>query len=203
MGADLAAEAVLQRRDDAAAVRVVLGVGRRNQQHVEGQADLVATDLDVALLEHVEQTDLDAFGEVGQLVDGEDAAVGPRDEAVVQRQLVGQVAALGDLDRVDLADQVGDRRVRRGQLLPEAVVAVHPRDRRVVAVLGDEVRAWRDTGWYGSSLISLPAMIGIHSSSRPVNERIIRVLAWPRSPRKITSWPASRAFSSCGRTVCS
>ena len=55
------------------------------------------------------------------------------------RQLVGEVAALGDLDRVDLADEVGDRRVGRGQLLAEAVVAVHPLDRRVVAVLGDEV----------------------------------------------------------------
>ena len=71
--ADLGAEAVLQRRDDAAAVRVVLGVGRRDQHHVERQADLVAADLDVALLEHVEQADLDALGEVGQLVDGEDA----------------------------------------------------------------------------------------------------------------------------------
>ena len=29
----------------------------------------------------------------------------------------------------------------------------------------------------------------------------MRVFAWPRSPRKITSWPASRAFSSCGSTV--
>ena len=139
VGADLAAEAVLQRRDDAAAVGVVLGVRRGHQQDVEGQADLVAAHLDVALLEHVEQADLDAFGEVGQLVDGEDAAVGPRDEAVVQRQLVGQVATLGDLDRVDLADQVGDRRVRRRQLLAEAGVAVDPRDRRVLAVLGDEV----------------------------------------------------------------
>src|SRR5690606_16515808 len=46
-------------------------------------------------------------------------------------------------------------------------------------------------------------MIGIHSSRRPVSERIIRVFAWPRSPRKITSWPASSAFSSCGMTVCS
>ena len=66
-------------------------------------------------------------------------AVRARHEAVVQRQLVGEVAALGDLDRVDLADQVGDRGVGRRQLLAEAVVAVHPVDGRVVAVLGDEV----------------------------------------------------------------
>ena len=136
--ADLRAEAVLQRRDDAAAVRVVLGVGRRDEHEVEREPDLVAADLHVALLEHVEQTDLDALGEVGELVDREDAAVGARHEPVVDGELVGEVAALGHLDRVDLADEVGDRRVGRGELLAEAAVAVHPLDRRLVAALGDE-----------------------------------------------------------------
>ncbi len=150
VGADLGAEAVLERGDDPAPVGVVLGVGRGDQHDVEGQADLVAPDLDVALLEHVEQADLDALGQVGQLVDGEDAPVGAGHQAVVQGQLVGQVAALGHLDGVDLADQVGDRRVGRGQLLAEAVVAVHPgrsgcrRPRSAT-----RSRAWRDTGWYG------------------------------------------------------
>ena len=32
-----------------------------------------------------------------------------------------------------------------------------------------------------------------------MSERIMRVLAWPRSPRKMMSWPASSAFSSCGQ----
>ena len=104
-----------------------------------GQPDLVAPDLDVALLEHVEQADLDALGEVGQLVDGEDAAVGAGHEAVVEGQLVGEVAALGDLDGVDLADEVGDGGVGGGQLLAEALVAVDPVDRGVLAQLGDEV----------------------------------------------------------------
>ena len=138
VGADLGAEAVLERRDDPAPVRVVLGVRRRDQHEVERQADLVAADLDVALLEHVQQADLDALREVGELVDREDAAVGARDEAVVDGELVGEVAALGDLDRVDLADQVGDRGVGRGELLAEAALAVHPLDRRLVAALGDE-----------------------------------------------------------------
>ena len=118
----------------------------------------------------------------------------------MQRQLVGEVATLGDLDRVDLADEVGDRGVRGGQLLAEAVGAVHPLDRRVLALLGDEVAGVAaDTGLYGSSLISEPATIGIHSSSRSVSDRMMRVLAWPRSPRKMMSCPASRAFSSCGQ----
>ena len=137
--ADLAAEAVLQRRDDAATVRVVLGVGRRDEHEIERQPDLVAAHLHVALLEHVEQADLDALGEVGQLVDGEDAPVRAGDEAVVQRQLVGQVATLGHLDGVDLADEIGDRGVGGRELLAEAIVAVHPVDGRVVAALADEV----------------------------------------------------------------
>ena len=73
------------------------------------------------------------------------AAVGARHEPVVDGELVGEVPALGDLDGVDLADQVGDRRVGRGELLAEAAVAVHPLDRRLVAALGDEhARVLRD-----------------------------------------------------------
>ena len=109
---DLRAEAVLERGDDPAARRVVLGVGAGDHEQVERQADGEAADLDVALLEDVEQADLDPLGEVGQLVDREDPAVRARDQAVVEGQLVAQVAALGDPDRVDLADQVGDRDVR-------------------------------------------------------------------------------------------
>ena len=60
-------------------------------------------------------------------------------EPVVDRQLVGEVATFGDLDRVDLADEVGDRGVGRRELLAVATVAVHPFDRRVVAALGDEM----------------------------------------------------------------
>ena len=141
MGADLRAEPVLERGDDPAAVGVVLRVGRREEDEVEREADLVAAHLDVALLEHVEETDLDALGEVGQLVDGEDAAVRAGDEAVVERELVGQVAALGHLDRVDLADQVGDRRVRGGELLAVATRPVDPLDRGVLAVLGHQLPA--------------------------------------------------------------
>ena len=130
VGPDLRPEAVLERRDDPAARRVVLGVRRGDDVQVERQADDEAADLDVALLEDVEEADLDPLGEVGQLVDRDDAAVGARDEAVVEGQLVGEVAALGDLDRVDLADEVGDRDVGRRQLLGVAPVARQPVDRR-------------------------------------------------------------------------
>ena len=134
----LRAEAVLERSDDAPAVRVVLGVRRGDDQEVERQPHQVAADLDVALLHDVEEPHLDALGEVGQLVEDEDAAVRPREQPVVDRQLVGEVAPLGDLDRVHLADEVGDRDVGRGELLAVAALPRQPLDGRPVAQLRDE-----------------------------------------------------------------
>ncbi len=84
--ADLAADAVFQRRDDLAARRVVFRIGGEHQHHVERQADRIAFDLDVAFLHDVEQADLDFAGQIGQFVDGEDAAIGARQQAVVNRQ---------------------------------------------------------------------------------------------------------------------
>ena len=133
VGADLGAEPVLERGDDAAAVGVVLGVGAGDHQHVQRQPQRVAADLDVALLHDVEHRHLDALGEVGQLVDRDDAAVRPRDQPVGDGLGIAEAAALGDLDRVDVTDQVGDAGVRGGQLLGVALAAVLPGDRQVVA----------------------------------------------------------------------
>ena len=134
MRPDLRSEPVLERRDDPAARGVVLGVRARHDVQVQRQPHDEATDLDVALLEHVQQPDLDPLGEVGQLVDRDDAPVRARDQPVVERQLVGQVATLRDLDRIDLADEVGDRDIGRRQLLGVAPVAWQPVDGGVVAV---------------------------------------------------------------------
>ena len=202
--ADLGAEAVLQRGDDAAAVGVVLRVGAGHEQHVERQPQRVAADLDVALLQHVEQRDLDALGEVGQLVDGEDAAVGARHQPVVHGLRVAERAALGHLDRVDVADEVADAGVGGGELLAVPLVAVlpaRPAARRRARRASRRQRT--QTGAYGWSLISQPATTGVHSSSSPTRVRISRVLPWPRSPSSTRSCPASRARSSWGSTVSS
>ncbi len=74
----------------------------------------------------------------GQLVDREDAAVGVWDQAVVHRQLIREVAPLGDLDRIHLADEVGDRDVGSRELLGVALGAVHPADGGVLALLVHE-----------------------------------------------------------------
>ena len=144
MRADLRADAVLQRRDDLAARRVVLGVGAEHQQHVERQPDRVAFDLHVPFLEDVEQAHLDLAGEVRQLVDREDPAVGPRQQPVVHRQLVRQLeAGACGLDRVEVADHVGDRHVRRRELFDVARVARQPRHRQRVPFGRDACAARR------------------------------------------------------------
>ena len=133
VGADLRAEPVLQRGDDPAPVGVVLGVGAGHQDQVQRQPQRVAAHPDVPFLEHVEQRDLDPLGQVGQLVQAEDAPVGPGHQAEVDGLRITQGAALGHLDRVDVADQVAHAGVRRGQLLAVPLAAVPPGDRQVVA----------------------------------------------------------------------
>ena len=73
-GSDLRSETVLERRDDPAPGRVVLGLAEATTNRSSGRRT-EAADLDVALFEDVEEAHLDPFGEVGQLVDGEDPAV--------------------------------------------------------------------------------------------------------------------------------
>src|ERR1035438_6287323 len=142
VGADLAADAVLERGDDLAARRVVFGIGGKDEQQVERQADGVAFNLHVAFLHDVEEPHLDFAGEIGKLVDGENAAVGRRRQAVVDGELVGDVlAAAGGLDGVDIADHVGDGDVRGGQLFDVALVAVEPRDGHVVRLIGHQIAA--------------------------------------------------------------
>ena len=133
MGADLDVEAVFQRRDDAAAARVVFRIGARDDHDVEGQADLVAFDLDVLLFHQIEETHLNFLRQVGEFIDGEDAAVRARDETVVDRFLVREVAPLGDFDRIDLADQIGDGNVGSRELFAVTRIAVDPRDRKIIA----------------------------------------------------------------------
>ena len=69
----------------------------------------------------------------GSSLIGDDAAVAARDQAEVDGLRVAEAAALGHLDRVDVADQVGDAGVGGGQLLGVALAAVPPLDRQVVA----------------------------------------------------------------------
>ena len=157
--ADFAADAVLERRDDLAARGVIFRVGGEHQHQVERQAHRVAFNLHVAFLHDVEQAHLDFAGQVGQLVDGEDAAVGARQQAVVHGQLVGNILpAARRLDGVDIADHVGDGHVGRGQLFHVAMVAGEPGDGRGVSPASAiRSRQRRQIGRYGLSWISQPS----------------------------------------------
>src|ERR1035437_4366193 len=142
VGADLAADAVLEGGNDLAAGGVVFGVGGEDEEQVEREADGVALNLDVAFLHDVEEPDLDFAGEIGEFVDGENAAVGARQETVVDSELVGDVlAAAGGLDGVDIADHVGNGDVRSGQLFDVAMVAVEPGDGRIARFRGHQIAA--------------------------------------------------------------
>ena len=134
MRADLAADAVFERRDDFAARGVVLGVGGEDQHHVERQPHRIALNLHVAFLHDVEQAHLNLSGQVGQLVDGEDPAIGARQQAVmhVSSSEMSCPRARG-LDGVDVADHVRDGHVRAWPAFPRSAVARQPGDGRRVA----------------------------------------------------------------------
>ena len=119
--ADLGADAVFQRRDDFAARGVVLGIGAEHERHIQRQPHRIALNLHVAFLHDVEQADLNFAREVRQFVDGEDAAIGARQQSVMHRELAAQfVTALCRLDGIDVADQVGDGHIGRRQLFDVA-----------------------------------------------------------------------------------
>ena len=140
--ANLAADAVLERRDDFSARRVVFRIGGEDQQNVQRQANGIALNLHVAFLHDVEKPDLNFAGQIRQFVDGENAAIGARQQAVVHGQFVGKiVAAARGLDGIHVADDVGNGHVGRGQLFDEAILARQPGDGRVVAALGDQFAA--------------------------------------------------------------
>ena len=141
VGPDLGAVAVLQRSDDAPAIRVVLWIGRGHQEDVQRQNDAVPFYLDIALLHEVEKADLNSLGQVWELINGKYSPVGAGYETVVNRQLIGEAASLGDPDGVYLADQVGHRDVGGGQLLGIALLSGQPGDLHAVPVAGHPVLA--------------------------------------------------------------
>ncbi len=135
---NLRADAVFERRNNFSARGVILGVRGENEQHVEREAQGIALNLNVAFLHDVEESDLNFSREVGQFVDGENAAIGAREKTIVDGELVGEVsAAASRADGIDIADDVSHRHVGRGEFFDKAILAGHPGDRSIVAIGGD------------------------------------------------------------------
>jgi hypothetical protein len=59
----------------------------------------------------------------------------------VDGQLVAKIAPLGHLDRIDFADEVGDRDIGSRKLLAVAAIAWNPGDLGLVGALGDDLTA--------------------------------------------------------------
>jgi len=103
---------------------VVLGIGGEDEEDVEREAERIALNLNVAFLHDVEEADLNFSGEVGELIDGKDAAIGSRKKAVVDGEFIGEVAAAaGRPDGIDIADDVGHGYVGRSELFDKAILA--------------------------------------------------------------------------------
>ena len=80
--------------------------------------------------------------QVGELVDAEDAAIGARHDAEMHHLRIGQRQAPGRcLDRIDVAEQIGDRDIRRRQFLVITLLTREPVDGGVVALLFDHAQA--------------------------------------------------------------
>ena len=126
-------DAILERRDDLASCGIILRIRGEAEQHIEHEAHGIPFDLDVALLHDVEKADLHFAGEVGEFVQGEDAAVGPRKHPVVNGKFVAQdVPATRRLDWIQVTNEVRDRHIGSREFLHKSLVAVHPADGRFV-----------------------------------------------------------------------
>src|SRR5208282_5183823 len=135
VGADFRADAVLQRSDNFSARRVIFRVRGEDQEHIQRQAQRIALNLDVAFLHDVEEAHLDFSGKVGQFVDGKDSAVGARQQSIVNGELIGKVAAsTSGADGVNVAENVRDGHVGRGQFFHVTLVTRQPGNGSVFAL---------------------------------------------------------------------
>ena len=202
--ANLRSDAVFQRRDDLAARRVVLGIRAEDDRHIERQPDRIALNLHVAFLHDVEQADLNLAREIGQFVDGEDAAIGARQQSVVHGELARQfVAAARRLDGIDVADQVGNGDVGRGQLFHVAMLGRQPGDRRRVSFFRDQLAAAPADRRIRIVVNLASRDVGHCGSSSAVSARRMRLFACPRSPSRMKLCRDRIAFTICGTTVSS
>src|SRR6266536_3922111 len=86
----LGADSILQRADDLSPRRVIFRVRREYQHYIERQTHRIALNLHVAFLQDVEKSHLNFSGQVGQLVNREDATIGARQQAIMDSQLIAK-----------------------------------------------------------------------------------------------------------------
>ncbi len=84
----------------------------------------------------------------------------------MERQLIGQVTTFGHLDRVDFADEVGNRRIGGRQLFAITGGAVNPRDRGVVAEFQHQI-----LGVLGNRVVGIVEDLGADHDGQPLVEQ--------------------------------
>ena len=142
MRRNLRADAVFQRRDDFSTSRVIFRVRRENEHHVERQTHRKTFNLHVAFLHYVEKSDLNLSRQIGKFVDRKNSAIRPRQKSVKNRQFIRQkMSAFRRFNRVNIAYNVGNRHVRRGEFFDKARIAFHPGDFSFVTFLRDNLFA--------------------------------------------------------------
>jgi len=142
VGADLRPDAILQRGNDLAARGVVLGIGAEHDCDIQRQPNRISLNLHVTFLHDVEEPDLNFAREIGQLVNRKNSAIRTRQQAVMYGELARQfVPTTRRLDGIDVADQVGDGDIGRGQFLDVAVLGSQPGNRRGVSFFRHEFAA--------------------------------------------------------------
>ena len=142
MRANLRANAVFQRGNDFSARRVIFRVGAEDQGHIERQSHRISLNLHVTFLHDVEQSHLNFSRQVGQLVDSENAAVGTRQQSIMDGVFAGQMmAAARGLDGINIADQVGDCDIWGSELFHVALVGGKKCDGSLLAFLRNQLAA--------------------------------------------------------------
>src|SRR5438876_945782 len=120
------------------AVGVMLGIRAEDQAHVQIQPERIPANLHIPLLQHIEQADLNARRHVLHCVDGENPAIGTRDQAIVHRRFIRKIPPFGMFHQVDLPDQIRDGDIRRRQFFLIPIAAMRPLNFRIIRLLGDD-----------------------------------------------------------------
>src|SRR5262245_27507624 len=142
VGFDLGSDSIFERSNDLAAGSVILWICREHNNDIERQPHRIALNLNVALLHDIEQADLNLAGEIRQLVNSENSSIRSGKQTVVHTEFAAnRMTALRGLNWVDVADDIGNRDVRRRKLFDISLVPTAILNKCAITEFGNEIAA--------------------------------------------------------------
>ena len=142
MRADFRADAIFERRNNFAAGGVVFGIRGEYESDIKRQADGITLNLHVAFLHDVEKADLNFSGKIGQFIDRKNAAISARQKTIMHGQFAGQfMAAASCFDGINIANQIGNGHIWRGQFLDVTLLGREISNCRAVSAFGNQFLA--------------------------------------------------------------